>query len=85
MATWFDQAVEIKAVTNDTVKIQVGGFTMDVPKERLAALMNGTGDISPLDQLLCNIAARLALSNVSIEDDVAIKREVERVTFKFNG
>lgn len=82
MAKWHDSAIEVQAVTNDTIKIRYGGSGMEVPKERLKTLMEGTGDISPADMLLCNIAARLALSAVSIEDDVAIKREVERVAFK---
>lgn len=78
--SFVDTNVVVSSVTDTTVKFTFAGSTVDIPKERLRQLMSG--EIDPTDFVVYNIATTLALSGVNIQDDVAIKREVERRAFK---
>jgi hypothetical protein len=80
MPSFKDTSVEVAAVTNDTITLQIGPEGHIIDKGVLASAISGGSD--PIATLVQNIGIRLALSGVSVEDDVGIKREIERVTFK---
>ena len=75
-----DTAATVRSVTDTVVKIEFGGSVVEVLKTDLLARMNGETDQTEV--VLSNIAIALALAGVDIADDVAIKREVERRSFK---
>jgi len=75
-----DTTVTVKSVTDTHVKIEFAGNTVEVLKEDLRARMAGETDQSEI--VISNLATALALAGVDLQDDVAIKREVERRSFK---
>jgi hypothetical protein len=75
-----DVAVTLESVSDEAVSIRIGGEAQQVTKDQLQQLMNGGFD--QWQHLIQNIAIRLRLLNAKVADDIELKREMERVTFK---
>lgn len=75
-----DTFVQVLSVDDTTLHIQIGpnGYTID--KGELVQLMSGTMD--DWETIKRNIAVSLVLAGINIQDDIAIKREIERKPFK---
>lgn len=75
-----DTFVQVPGVDDMTIHVQIGPNGYIIDKGELAQLMSGA--IDDWETIKRNIAVSLVLAGVSIQDDVAIKREIERKPFK---
>ena len=75
-----DTFVQITSVDDTNIYVQIGPNGYPIDKGELATLMSGNMD--DWETIKRNIAVSLVLAGVNIQDDVAIKREIERKPFK---
>ena len=80
MTNFIDKSIAVTEITGDSIEIQVGPNGYSIPKTRLEELMRGVED--PIETLIRNIAIRLRLSGVSLDQPIAVKQAIEYPTFK---
>lgn len=75
-----DTFIQVTSVDDNSIYIQIGpnGYTID--KGELALAMSGTND--DWETIKSNIVLTLVLDGVNVQDDVALKRSIERKPFK---
>ena len=75
-----DVSIKIDEIDENTFNIQIGPNGYTVMKSRLKELMDFDGDS---ETLIRNIAIRLSLGGINIDDIGAVKNDLEKITFKF--
>lgn len=84
MAIVKDISAQVLSVSNDIIKIRLGSVQVDLTKEQLMMYMDPSQH-DPIETVLRNIGLRLALADISLEDGVAVKDQLDKVNFKSLG
>ena len=74
-----DIQLKVIEITPDAITFQAGPESFTVERGRLGSPDNGQ------EQLIRNIAVRLALSGVDLQDDIRVKKTIEGAAFKYWG
>ncbi len=74
-----DIQLKVIEITPDAITFQVGPEGFTVERSRLGSPDNGQ------EQLIGNIAVRLALSGVDLKDALQVKKTIEGAAFKYWG
>ena len=75
-----DTAARVKSAGGEQITFDLGEVSITVDQSALASMMEEGPDL--VQTFLNNVALRLKGAGIDPSDEVAVKREVERVTFK---